>query len=100
MWTGSLMNGLKKTRAAPGTKRPASDPRARSKTMQVHLLKSKIHRAQVTGASANYEGSLKMDSRLTPTASRSTVQPAPPRSILGLRAAFSPSLDHYAIHRR
>jgi aspartate 1-decarboxylase len=26
--------------------------------MQVHLLKSKIHRAQVTGASLNYEGSL------------------------------------------
>jgi aspartate 1-decarboxylase len=26
--------------------------------MQVHLLKSKIHRAQVTGASLHYEGSL------------------------------------------
>src|SRR6185295_5573596 len=26
--------------------------------MQIHLLKSKIHRAQVTGASLNYEGSL------------------------------------------
>lgn len=26
--------------------------------MQVHLLKSKIHRAQITGASLNYEGSL------------------------------------------
>jgi aspartate 1-decarboxylase len=26
--------------------------------MLVHLLKSKIHRAQVTGASLNYEGSL------------------------------------------
>lgn len=26
--------------------------------MQVHLLKSKIHRAQVTGAHVNYEGSL------------------------------------------
>ena len=26
--------------------------------MQVHLLKSKIHRAQVTGANVNYEGSL------------------------------------------
>src|SRR5256885_13545335 len=26
--------------------------------MQVHLLKSKIHRAQVTGASPDYEGSL------------------------------------------
>lgn len=26
--------------------------------MQVHLLKSKIHRAQVTGASLDYEGSL------------------------------------------
>ena len=27
-------------------------------SMQLHLLKSKIHRAQVTGASINYEGSL------------------------------------------
>src|SRR5204862_6565801 len=26
--------------------------------MQIHLLKSKIHRAQVTGASMDYEGSL------------------------------------------
>jgi aspartate 1-decarboxylase len=26
--------------------------------MQLHLLKSKIHRAQVTGSSLNYEGSL------------------------------------------
>ncbi len=26
--------------------------------MQVHLLKSKIHRAQVTGGNVNYEGSL------------------------------------------
>ena len=26
--------------------------------MQIHLLKSKIHRAQVTGASQDYEGSL------------------------------------------
>ena len=26
--------------------------------MQIHLLKSKIHRAQVTGASPDYEGSL------------------------------------------
>ncbi len=26
--------------------------------MQVHILKSKIHRAQVTGASLDYEGSL------------------------------------------
>ncbi|MST94435.1 MAG: aspartate 1-decarboxylase [Pedosphaera sp.] len=26
--------------------------------MQIHLLKSKIHRAQVTAASLNYEGSL------------------------------------------
>jgi aspartate 1-decarboxylase len=26
--------------------------------MQIHLLKSKIHRAQVTGADVNYEGSL------------------------------------------
>jgi aspartate 1-decarboxylase len=29
--------------------------------MQVHLLKSKIHRAQVTGASLNYEGSMTID---------------------------------------
>jgi aspartate 1-decarboxylase len=27
-------------------------------TMQIHLLKSKIHRAQITGASVDYEGSL------------------------------------------
>lgn len=26
--------------------------------MQIHLLKSKIHRAEVTGANVNYEGSL------------------------------------------
>jgi aspartate 1-decarboxylase len=29
--------------------------------MQVHVLKSKIHRAAVTGASLNYEGSLTVD---------------------------------------
>lgn len=29
--------------------------------MQVHVLKSKIHRAGVTGASLNYEGSLTID---------------------------------------
>jgi aspartate 1-decarboxylase len=29
--------------------------------MQIHLLKSKIHRAQVTGASLDYEGSLTID---------------------------------------
>jgi aspartate 1-decarboxylase len=32
--------------------------------MQVHLLKSKIHRAQVTGASVEYEGSLTIASDL------------------------------------
>jgi aspartate 1-decarboxylase len=32
--------------------------------MQLHLLKSKIHRAAVTGASLNYEGSLTIDSDL------------------------------------
>ena len=32
--------------------------------MQLHLLKSKIHRALVTGASLNYEGSLTIDSGL------------------------------------
>jgi aspartate 1-decarboxylase len=32
--------------------------------MQVHLLKSKIHRAQVTGASLDYEGSLSIDADL------------------------------------
>jgi aspartate 1-decarboxylase len=32
--------------------------------MQVQLLKSKIHRAQVTGASVNYEGSLTIASDL------------------------------------
>ncbi len=29
--------------------------------MLVHLLKSKIHRAQVTGAELNYEGSMSID---------------------------------------
>jgi len=32
--------------------------------MQIHLLKSKIHRAQVTGASLDYEGSLTIDAVL------------------------------------
>jgi aspartate 1-decarboxylase len=32
--------------------------------MQVHVLKSKIHRATVTGASLNYEGSLTIDAEL------------------------------------
>lgn len=32
--------------------------------MLVHLLKSKIHRAQVTGGNVNYEGSLSIDSQL------------------------------------
>jgi len=32
--------------------------------MQIHLLKSKIHRAQVTGASVEYEGSLTIDEDL------------------------------------
>ena len=32
--------------------------------MQIHILKSKIHRAGVTGASLNYEGSLTIDAAL------------------------------------
>jgi aspartate 1-decarboxylase len=32
--------------------------------MQVHILKSKIHRAQVTSANVNYEGSLTIPSDL------------------------------------
>jgi aspartate 1-decarboxylase len=32
--------------------------------MQIHLLKSKIHRAQVTAASLDYEGSLTIDAAL------------------------------------
>jgi len=32
--------------------------------MQVHLLKSKIHRATVTGGNVNYEGSLTIDGDL------------------------------------
>jgi aspartate 1-decarboxylase len=32
--------------------------------MQIHLLKSKIHRACVTGASVDYEGSLAIDADL------------------------------------
>ena len=33
----------------------------RNSLMQIHILKSKIHRATVTGASLNYEGSLTID---------------------------------------
>jgi len=33
----------------------------RKSLMQIHILKSKIHRATVTGASLNYEGSLTID---------------------------------------
>src|ERR1043166_3112209 len=33
----------------------------RKSLMQIHILKSKIHRALVTGASLNYEGSLTVD---------------------------------------
>jgi aspartate 1-decarboxylase len=32
--------------------------------MQLHMLKSKIHRAQVTGGSLDYEGSLTVDEEL------------------------------------
>jgi aspartate 1-decarboxylase len=32
--------------------------------MQIHILKSKLHRAAVTAANVNYEGSLSMDSEL------------------------------------
>jgi aspartate 1-decarboxylase len=32
--------------------------------MQVEMLKSKIHRAQITGGNLNYEGSLTIDSAL------------------------------------
>ncbi len=32
--------------------------------MQIHVLKSKIHRAVVTGASLNYEGSMSIDRQL------------------------------------
>ena len=32
--------------------------------MMIHLLKSKIHRAQVTGTSLEYEGSLTIDKDL------------------------------------
>jgi len=32
--------------------------------MQIHLLKSKIHRATVTGGNVNYEGSLTIDGTL------------------------------------
>ncbi len=32
--------------------------------MMVHLLKSKLHRARVTGANVNYEGSLTIDREL------------------------------------
>jgi len=32
--------------------------------MQIHVLKSKLHRATVTGANVNYEGSLTIDAAL------------------------------------
>jgi aspartate 1-decarboxylase len=32
--------------------------------MQIHILKSKLHRATVTGANVNYEGSLTIDAAL------------------------------------
>ena len=32
--------------------------------MQIHILKSKLHRATVTGANVNYEGSLSIDASL------------------------------------
>ncbi len=32
--------------------------------MQIHVLKSKIHRATVTGADLNYEGSIAIDTKL------------------------------------
>ena len=35
--------------------------------MQIHVLKSKIHRAAVSGASLNYEGSLTIDVTLMET---------------------------------
>jgi aspartate 1-decarboxylase len=35
--------------------------RARLNAMQIHLLKSKIHRARVTAGDVNYEGSLGID---------------------------------------
>lgn len=39
-------------------------PGAPPKEMQISILKSKIHRAAVTGASLNYEGSLTIDIEL------------------------------------
>jgi aspartate 1-decarboxylase len=36
--------------------------------MQVHLLKSKIHRAEITGANVNYEGSMTIAADLMETA--------------------------------
>ena len=37
---------------------PSQIRRSTVVTMQIHLLKSKIHRAQVTASSLDYEGSL------------------------------------------
>jgi aspartate 1-decarboxylase len=39
----------------------APERRGRKSLMQIHILKSKIHRAIITGASLNYEGSLTVD---------------------------------------
>lgn len=95
MWAGSLMNGLEKTRAAARSDGLVSDPGARPRTMQVHLLKSKIHRAQVTGASANYEGSLTVALDLM-----EKVGLWPYERILCSNLANGQRFENYAIQRR
>jgi aspartate 1-decarboxylase len=61
-------------------------------TMLVHLLKSKIHRAQVTGAELNYEGSMSIDRDLM-----DKVGLLPYEKILCSNLANSARFETYAI---
>src|SRR5947207_15069212 len=60
--------------------------------MQIHLLKSKIHRAQITAASLDYEGSLTIDVALMERAAL-----APYERILCGNLANGARFETYAI---
>jgi aspartate 1-decarboxylase len=60
--------------------------------MQIHLLKSKIHRAQVTAANLNYEGSLTIAADLMEKAGFQ-----PYERILGSNMANGERFETYAI---
>ncbi len=63
--------------------------------MLVHLLKSKIHRARVTAANVNYEGSLTIDEDLMDRAGL-----RPYERILGGNTANGARFETYAIPGR